>query len=271
MNEELENGQQERVSPAAAASSQCVNLLTKGAKIVDDILRDIRGIFGEVNQPSKLYQEFLKRYKDNLETDINAILLSGYDEEEEAAQIRRIHAKYETQGEALMKKSSCGSVLLVGFIGIAGIIWGIVSFFKGKNPGNGSTLNFMTMNDLVKGVSVTPELEHHYVEVERAIGELEYLKKHCLEEEKTEAEELLKLLCGLHYALKALIFKDSHISPRTFQNRVRSLRKLLEEVGYGDNNPRLNKLLHDACNAEVSPQLRQQAREILEAINGKKS
>lgn len=125
-----------------------------------------------------------------------------------------------------IKKIGIGAVL----IALGSLIGWVGKSHWNKYKNNGSGVKLMTMNDLVRKAPSTPKLEHHYIEVLRALGEVKQLKK-----EGSEAydEELYKMLTQLKAILEALIFKGSY--GVKVEVGAKKLSKLITDIAKDEN------------------------------------
>ena len=158
-----------------------------------------------------------------------------------------------------IKKIGIGSVL----IALGGVIGWVGKSHWDKYKNNGSGLKLMTMNDLVRKAPSTPKLEHHYIEVLRALGEMKLLKK---EDSEEYDEELYKLLAQLKGILEALIFKGSY--GITVESGAKKLRKLISDIA-GDGNFTNDWMKY--LDEDERRTLKEQANEIMESIPSAKT
>lgn len=143
-------------------------------------------------------------------------------------------------------------------IGIIGGVLGVVSIFK-KPTSNGNQMSLMTMDNLIKKVPVKSDLEHHYIEVLRAMGQMKPLKN--------EEKELWEQLQLLKKILEALIFKG--VYGAKLRTGAMALKKLLNEIKNDPNGTNSSNRWMEGLGEEEKRTLRCQVREICAYLDGR--
>ena len=174
-------------------------------------------------------------------------------------EIEKVHARKDVEIARERWKTARLAIVAAGVVAIASVISN--SIFKIVKACKG--LKLMTMNDLVRKAPSTPKLEHHYIEVLRALGEMKLLKKEGSEEYD---EELYKLLAQLKGILEALIFKGSY--GITVESGAKKLRKLISDIA-GDGNFTNDWMKY--LDEDERRTLKEQANEIMESIPSAKT
>lgn len=235
----------------------------------ESILSKIESIFEGLKKAADVYKKFLDTYSNNMESDINSIMLQNLSKEEESKKIEEISKYYREKAEELRKdalksnatmremgcKMGWAMIILAGFGVIA------KAYLQYRNNGSGTKL--MTMDDFVRKARPNAKLEHHYIEVLRALGEMKLLKKEGSEEYD---EELYKLLIQLKGILEALFFKGSY--GITVESGAKKLRKLVGDIA-GDGNFTNDWMKY--LDEDERRTLKEQANEIMESIPSAKT
>jgi hypothetical protein len=141
--------------------------------------------------------------------------------------------------------------------GIALALAGI-GYLLGKQSGSGKQMNLMTMDALIMKASVKRELESHYIEVLRAIGEMKDLK-----DEEKDLWEHLQLLKKI---FEALIFKG--VYGCSWGKGAKAVKKLVNEI---KKDPNGTGRWMKGLDGKEKEKLYHQVREICEYLDGHKN
>lgn len=174
-------------------------------------------------------------------------------------EIEKVHARRDVEIARERWKTARLAIVAAGVVAIASVISN--SIFKIVKACKG--LKLMAMDDLVHKARPNAKLEHHYIEVLRALGEMKLLKKEGSEEYD---EELYKLLTQLKGILEALIFKGSY--GITVESGAKKLRKLVTDIA-GDGNFTNDWMKY--LDEDERRTLKEQANEIMESIPSAKT
>lgn len=182
-----------------------------------------------------------------------AVLRSNMSEEDKSYVMRHLEEAESTSKEK--NNNKWGKIITGG----CALVIGAICYLLGRQIGSEKQqMNLMTMDDLIKKVHVQSELEHHYFEVLRAIGEMKDLKD--------EEKELWKQLQLLKKIFEVLIFKGNYgVKLGTGAN---AFKKLLNEIKCDPNG---TSRWMKGLEGKEKEKLYHQVREICEYLDGYKN
>ena len=235
----------QKAKPYFELIAKCINDGKDYAKAVEEVANGI-GEWAKAWKANALAKQSTRsKILDNLKTiqDENIFI-----------EQQNYYANLWYKEDLIHKIMNC--ICVIGSIFAA--FWGFNKISKRSNG-----IKLMTMDDLVHKALPNAKLEHHYIEVLRALGEMKQLKK-----EGSEAydEELYKLLTQLKGILEALIFKGSY--GITVESGAKKLRKLVSDIA-GDENFTSGWMKY--LDEDERRTLKEQANEIMESIPSAKT